>query len=507
MTDNDRNIFELLTERARGPQGEIPAIHWLSRTLRWDQVEQAAREVAGGLVKLGVNKGDRIAVMLPNVPPYLFLQYASHLIGAILVPIHEYTKAQELGYLLEDSEAKFLFYWGDNRKTIEAAKEQTEVLAQCVEVGSSESDPYDVVSWMEEHEALKDDPVGGGDDTAIIRYTAGVTGRSKGAMLSHKNILYVANETERNLRIFETDTVLGGMPFYHPFGSTLQLQMLLPSGAALNMHTSFDPVRALEDIRHKRVTIFVGLPVHFAALVDEAGSEEEIGKLRFAICGGGPLDMSVMTQFERHFKTRIATVYGVCEASPTIAVNPHHRVDSPSDALGRAISGTDIRIVNEDNEEVSTEDVGEIVVRGPGIFNGYWNKPNATSKTIDEDGWFHTDDLGKMDIEGWVYGVGRLLDRINKGGFSVYPREVEQVLNAHPSIHESAVVGVPDRHLGEEIEAYVVVKTGHSIAEKELIDYSIEQLARYKAPRRIHVIESLPRSANGSVLRRKLREY
>ncbi len=506
MSDFKNNIFELLSDRAEGSSGSEPAIHWEGRTLAWDAVEKAAREVAGGLVKMGVEAGDRVAVMLPNVPPYLFLQYATHLIGAIFVPIHELTRKQELGYILEDSEAKFFFAWGDYKETVQEATEQTESLLQTIEVGSSKSAPYEIISWMEDAEPYDGDPINGDDDIALIRYTAGVTGRPKGAQISHTNIQYAAEETDHVLRIFEEDTVFGAMPFYHPFGSTIQLQMLLPAGASLCMHTSFDVNHALEDIRAKKVSIFIGLPMHFAALVEAAGDEENIGKLRFAVSGGGPLDMLVMTRFERIFHTHVATIYGTCETSPTIAVNPSHREETPRDALGRTISGTDVKIVDESNNEVPIGEVGEILVKGLGLFQGYWNRPNATALSVDAEGWLHTADLGKMDIDGWLFGVGRLEDRINKGGFSVYPREIEQVINAHPSVHMSAVVGAPDRYLGEEIAAYVVLKSGYQVNSQEIIDYCTEQLARYKAPRIVKVVDSLPRSANGSVLRRTLRE-
>lgn len=506
MTDRPVNIFNVLAERAHGPEGDAPAIHWEDRTLRWDQVELAAREVAGGLRKLGVAPGDRVAVLLPNIPPYLFLQYAVHLVGAMLIPIHEMTPTDELGFLLEDCEAKVLFSWGDFQERVAPAVGAAESLAHHIVVGSSSSDPYDVMSWMEGVETFDGDPVGGGDDVALIRYTAGVTGRPKGAMLSHANILYASSQTHRDLRILEKDTVLGAMPFYHPFGSTLQLQMLLPAGAALLFHTSFDPSRALTQIREQQATVFIGLPMHFAALVDEVPSDAQDLHLRFAVCGGGPLDQAVLARFERMFDTHVATVYGTCENSPTIAVNPSHREETPREALGRAISGTDIRIVDEANEEVPVGEIGEIVVKGPGVFKGYWNRPNATTLTIDAEGWFHTSDLGRMDLDGWLFGVGRLHDRINKGGFSVYPREVEQVLNAHPAVHASVVIGVPDTKLGEEILAFVVSRPDMTVVEDEVISYCAERLARFKTPKRVILVESIPRSANGALRRRSLKD-
>lgn len=507
MTDDTyANIFDLLRERARGDQGDEPAIHWRERTLNWKTVERAAREVAGGLRQLDIEPGDRVAVMLPNVPPYLFLQYAVHLIGAILVPIHELTPAHELGHMLEDCEAKALFFWGDYAETVEKAAPQTESLKHRIQVGSSASEVSDIVDWMETAPPYEDDPVGGGDDVALIRYTAGVTGKAKGAMLSHNGVLYAARETHYRLHILARDSVFGLMPLYHPFGSTLQLQMLLPSGAALRLQTQFNEEHALETIRQGEASVVVGLPMHFAALVDAAGEEENIGQLRFAVCGGGPLDTSVLMRFERIFGIRVATVYGTCEMSPTIAVNPAHREEGPRDALGRVIPGTEVRIVDDTNAEVPIGEVGEIVTRGPGLFRGYWNKPGATGLAIDAEGWFHTEDLGQMDINGWIYGVGRLEDRINKGGFSVYPREVESVINAHPSVHSCAVIGIPDRNLGEEIMALVVPRSGMPVDAEELMSYCSEQLAKYKAPRRVSVVDSLPRSPNGAVRRRELRE-
>ncbi|MCB2199203.1 AMP-binding protein [bacterium] len=505
MTDRPSNIVDLLIARANGDTGDSPAIYWAERSLTWKAVELAAREVAGGLQNIGIGKGDRVAVLLPNVPPYLFLQYAVHFIGAILVPIHELTPPDELSYLLEDSEAKALFSWGDFQERIHTAIEGHESLQHHVVVGSSGSDPYDVISWMEGVEAYEGEPVGGLDDTALIRYTAGVTGRPKGAMLSHGNILYASEETHRELKVLAKDTVLGAIPFYHPFGSTLQLQMLLPSGAALLFHNQFDGERAFNEIREKRASVFIGLPMHFAALLDAAG-EEETRTLRFAVSSGGPLDQALLARFERQFNTHIATIYGTCETSPTIAINPAHREDTPRDALGRVLSGTDVRIVDESNEVVPTGEIGEIVVKGPGVFSGYWNRPNATSLAMDAEGWFHSSDIGYMDIDGWLFGKGRLHDRINKGGFSVYPREVELVLNAHPAVHASVVIGVPDSKMGEEIAAFVVARPDMSVEEEELKNYCSERLARFKAPTHVITVDAIPRSPNGSLKRRELKE-
>ncbi len=503
-----QNLFELLQLHAQ-KSTDSPKLFWQDHSFTWAQVEEGARRVAAGLKDLGVQQGDRVALMLPNTPPYLFIQAGVHLLGATLVPIHILTRGPELGYLLDDSEAKVLIYWNGFQEVAEEAAIQTESLRHRIEIGGEPTEGIlDFHTWMLEHAPLMDAPVGGGNDPALIRYTAGVTGRPKGAMISHTNVLYSSRATLKALRVRPIERVLGAIPFYHPFGCTLQYYMVLRSGASLYLQTRFDPQETQELIQAGTVNAMIGLPSHYSGLLEAMGSEEEdAGKLLFAVSGGGPLDILTRRKLEQRFSTRIATVYGTCETSPTIAVNPSHIEETPAESFGRPISDTEVRIVDEENDEVGVDEVGEIVVRGPGVFQGYWNRPDATNLTIDEEGWFHTSDLGRIDMDGFLYGVGRLHDRINKGGFSVYPREVEGVLNAHPSIYASGVIGVPDPRLGEEIVAYVVPRGGAPILENEIIEYCTERLARFKTPQQIITIDQLPRSPGGSVLRRALREH
>ncbi len=503
-----KNLFDLLASEAKRKADE-PALFWQDQTFSWVQVEQAARRVAAGLRELGVGSGDRVALMLPNTPPYLFVQAGVHLLRAVLVPIHILTRGPELGYLLDDSEAKVLIYWNGYQEVAEAAANQTESLRHRIEIGGeSHENVIDFHQWLLSHDPLEDSPAGGGDDVALIRYTAGVTGRPKGAMISHDNILHNSAATQKALRIRPMDKVFGAIPFYHPFGCTLQFYTVLRAGASLYLQTRFDPQETLEKIQAEEINIMIGLPSHYSGLVDATDTEDdETGRLLFAVCGGGPLDPMTRAKIEDLFDTRMANVYGACETSPTIAVNPTHLEETPPDSFGRPVSDTEVRIVDEQNNELGVDEVGEIVVRGPGVFQGYWNRPDATGLAVDEEGWLHTSDLGRMDMEGFIYGVGRLHDRINKGGFSVYPREVEEVLNAHPSIYSSGVIGAPDTRVGEEIVAYVVPRGGAPIMEDDIIEYCTERLARFKSPKRILAIDQLPRSPGGSVLRRALREH
>ncbi len=501
------NLFDLIINRVKREPASSSSIIWNEREISWKNVEMAARKVAGGLIKLGIRSGDRVAVMLPNTLPYIFIQHGILLAGAIVVPVHIFTRSTELGYLLDDSESKVLFAWNGYSDEINEAAAQTESLRYRIEIGSESSENvFNFESWLLDSPSYDDKPIGGGDDIATIRYTAGVTGRPKGAMISHENILYSSNETLKSLKVRSQDKILTAIPFYHPFGNTLQLYLALRSNASMILQTRFDPIEAIEAISDGKVSVLIGLPIHFTSIIEAEGYEGEIGKLSFAVCGGGPLDHSATTRFESMFSTRLATVYGTCETSPTIAVNPSHIEETAREALGRPISGMEIRIADENNADLNIEQIGEIQVRGKGVFKGYWNRPDATEIAIDEDGWFHTSDLGRIDIDGFLFGVGRFHDRINKGGFSVYPREVEGILNAHPSVYASAVIGVPDPRMGEDIIAYVVARGGEPVDENDLIEYCQEYLSRYKAPSRIYVIDRLPRSPSGVILRRALRD-
>ncbi|MDP8206098.1 MAG: AMP-binding protein [Candidatus Electryonea clarkiae] len=503
----DNNLYELLLNRISETKADEPAIFWRDKSLSWKQVEYAARKVAGGLHSLGVQKGDRIAIMLPNIPPYIFIQFAGHLLGVSIVPIHIFTPASELGYLLDDSEAKVLFTWNGYHDVTSNALEMTESLRHCIEIGGENVDGViNFDEWINSAESYTDDPVGGGDNIAAIRYTSGVTGRPKGAMLSHSNILYNICETLQVLKLRKQEKILAAIPFFHPFGFTLQTYLSLFAGAELHLQTRFDPESALQAVASGKVSIIVGLPSHFTGIVEGINGNGEAGTLRFALSCGGPLDHSIINQFEKHFKTRIVTVYGTCETSPVIAINAAHLSETPREAWGRPISDLEIRIVNETGEEVPTDEIGEITVRSPGVFRGYWNRPDASKLAVDENGWFRTSDLGKIDLDGNLYGVGRLQNRINKGGYSVYPREVEGVLNAHPNIYASAVIGVWNSRFGEEIVAYIVPREGMTIDEKALTSYCTERLARYKSPNKFVFLTKLPRSPGGSILRRELRE-
>ncbi|MBZ0265362.1 AMP-binding protein [bacterium] len=507
MQEYTGNLFTQLTNRIkRGDSAS--SIKWRSNNLSWSQVEQAARKVAGGLVKLGVKPGDRVALMLPNVPPYLFIKFGVHLMGGILVPIHILTRGPELGYQLEDCEAKVLFTWSGYEEVALEGIEQTESLQHQIQIGCSNSDTcIDFNEWLSECEPFDGEPVGGDDDIALIRYTAGVTGRPKGAMITHKNLIFGSRETQRILRLSAKDRLLTTIPFYHPFGDSLQIHLALESRSDIIMLSRFDPEETYDLINHGEVDVIIGLPVHFSTLCEAAeDAEPEEKHLRFAVSGGGPLDMEVIQGFESIFDSKVASVYGTCETSPTIAVNAPHREESPRESWGRPISGMDIQIVNVQNEAVPIGEVGEIIVKGAGVFAGYWNRPGATAMTIDADGWFHTEDLGRVDLNGYLYGMGRMHDRINKGGFSVYPREIEGIIDAHPTVRISAVIGIPDAVYGEEIIAYVVPRSGQHVDTDEIIRYCMAHLARYKAPKHINIVEELPRSPNGVILRRALRE-
>ncbi len=500
------SLFDILAYHCGRENNKDSVLRWNDHVLTWGQVEHAARKVAGGLIEAGVTPGDRVAIMLPNIPPYLFLEFGALLAGAIIVPVHVYIRGEELGYLLDDSETKALFSWVGYHEIANNAMHQTESLRLRVEIGAEGEEIINFNQWLMNSPEYKGDPLSQGEDLAYIRYTAGVTGRPKGAMISHNNVIRTAIETQRVLRLKASDRIFGAMPLFHPFGGTLQVITTYMACASLELQTRFDPQEVYEKIESNLIDVLIGLPSHLTSLIDMGGDEPGVGQLRFAVSGGGPLDLSAQARFETHFATKVVNVYGTCETSPTLCINPAHIMDTPREALGRPISNVDIKIIGSDGHEMPVGKVGEIVARGPGVFKGYWNRPNATDNTVNEEGWFYTSDLGYVDINGWLYGRARMHDRINKGGFSVYPREVEGVINAHPAVYASAVIGEEDPQFGEEIIAYIVLRKGMPFSENDLVSYCEERLARYKVPRKITVLDRLPRSPNGAILRRALRE-
>jgi long-chain acyl-CoA synthetase len=354
------------------------------------------------------------------------------------------------------------------------------------------------------------DPVSGvadraDGDTAIILYTSGTTGTPKGAQLTHGN-LRSATEIAVDLVDAQPDGVtFGALPLFHVFGLTSGLTSATRVGAALTLLPRFDAGKALEMIQRDRVTTFLGVPTMYAAMLHHPdASSFDTSSLDLCVSGGAAMPVEVLRAFERTFDCKILEGYGLSE---TCAIASFNRpdIERKPGSIGLPVQGVEMRMIDEDGHEVAQGDVGEILIRGPVVMSGYWNRPEATAEAIDEDGWLHTGDLAKQDEDGYFFIVDRKKELIIRGGFNIYPREIEEVLYEHPAIREVAVVGIPHDSLGEEVGAAVALKPGASATAEDVQSFVKERVAAYKYPRRIWFVEQLPKGSTGKVLKREIR--
>ncbi len=346
------------------------------------------------------------------------------------------------------------------------------------------------------------------DDTAVILYTSGTTGSPKGAELSHANMIFNARLSDTMYQRAENDVQLVTLPLFHSFGQTVQMNAGFYNGNALTLLPRFDPDAALSIMERDNVTIFAGVPTMYWAMLNHPNPQkfdlEKIARnLRLAVSGGSAMPVEVMRAFGEKFKVEILEGYGLSETSPIATFN---RLDRPSKpgSVGLPVWGVAVRVVDIDDKDVPQGEMGEIVIKGHNIMKGYYKKPEATAEAM-RNGWFHTGDIGKFDEDGFLYITDRVKDMIIRGGFNVYPREIEEVMMTHPAVSLAAVLGVPDERHGEEVKAYVILKAGQQVAEEELIDWCKECMAGYKYPRIIEFREALPMTATGKILKRELR--
>jgi len=490
------NLAHLLTDTA-ARHGARPALKLGDDVITYEMLDEAAARVAGRLSQRGVGPGDPVGVMLPNVPYFVAVYYGILRAGGVVVPMNVLLKPREVRFYLADSQAKQLFVWHDVAESGQAggAEAGTEVIA----VVPDEFERRLATSPSEFADAPRDP-----SDTAVILYTSGTTGTPKGAQLTHRNLL------ENSLRGVtelidqtEHDVALGALPLFHSFGQTSCMNAAIRAGACLTLTPRFDAGEALEIIERDKVTILAGVPTMFHALLNHPDrARHDVSSLRVCISGGSAMPVEVMHAFEQAFGCVILEGYGLSETSPVASFNHMHRERKPG-SIGTPISGVDMTVVDDHDNELGPGEVGEIVIRGHNVMKGYHNQPEATAEAM-KGGWFHTGDLGRVDEDGYFFIVDRKKDMIIRGGYNVYPREIEEVLYEHPAVLEAAVLGVPDATLGEEVGACVVLRPGADAGADDIRTFVRDRVAAYKYPRHIWFADSLPKGATGKVLRREI---
>jgi long-chain acyl-CoA synthetase len=490
-----RNLAQNLIDTA-GRQGDRPALRLDDVELTYDALNGASAHVAGLLRELGVEPGDRVGIMLPNVPYFPVAYYGVLRAGGVVVPMNVLLKGREVAFYLADSGAKVLFAWHGFAEAAQAGAEEAGAEVVLVEPGKIEQRIGAAEPVIELAERA-------GDDTAVILYTSGTTGKPKGAELTHDNLDTNVEVVTELFGLTSDDVILGALPLFHSFGQTCGLNAAVKSGALLTLLPRFEPAKALEVLQRDDATIFEGVPTMYGALLHDPGREgADLSRLRLCVSGGASLPVELMRGFEGAFDAIILEGYGLSETSPVASFNHPDRDRKPG-SIGTPIRGVEMKVVDEDDNDVPAGEVGEIVIRGHNVMRGYWERPDATEECM-KGGWFHTGDMAKVDEDGYFFIVDRKKDLIIRGGYNVYPREVEEVLYEHPAVREAAVVAVPHDELGEEVGAAVALKDGEDVGADELKSYVKEQVAAYKYPRHVWFVDELPKGPTGKILKREI---
>jgi long-chain acyl-CoA synthetase len=489
------NLAANLATAAR-THGTRPAVRLDDHVLSYAALDAAARAVAGDLRARGIRPGDRVGLVLPNVPAFPVLCYGALYAGAIVVPMNPLLKAGEVEYYLRDCGISLVYGWdaGGDAVPVAAASAGTASLT----VGALGPAGLAGTPLAE--------PVERADtDTAVILYTSGTTGHPKGAELTHHNLDSNARTTaETLLEVTADDVVMGCLPLFHVFGLTSGLNASVVAGSCLTLVPRFDPAKALRVITRDAVTVFEGVPTMYAAMLHHADAgTADVTSLRVCVSGGAAMPVEIMAGFERTFGCPVLEGYGLSETSPVASFNHPERPRKPG-SIGFPVRGCEMRVVDDEGDDVAVGSPGEIVIRGENVMKGYWGRPDTTAEAM-PDGWFRSGDIATRDTDGYFFIVDRKKDVIIRGGYNVYPREVEEALYAHPAVAEAAVVGIADAELGEEIGAAVALKPTRHADPDELREFVRTRIAAYKYPRRVWLVDALPKGPTGKILRREVK--
>ncbi|WP_406144461.1 long-chain-fatty-acid--CoA ligase [Streptomyces sp. NBC_01012] len=489
-----------------------PALVFGSQRFTYAELWHATRRYAAVLREHGVRPGDRIALLLPNTPHFPMVYYGVLALGAVAVPVHGLLRADEIGHVLADSEAKALVcaapMLGEGAKAAEVAG--VPLLTVMVQDGTDDDGTPRLDVLAQEVEPLDRLVPRAPEDLALVLYTSGTTGRPKGAMITQLNLVMNVHTTMRSpFDLGSDDVLLGCLPLFHTFGQTCGMSACFLAGGTLVLMSRFDGPGALDLMVTEGCTVFMGVPTMYLALLEAAGQDDRRPALDRAFSGGSALPVRVLEEFEEVYGCPIYEGYGLTETSPVVAYNQKAWPRRPG-TMGRTIWGVEAEIAAADVEDrvelLRAGEIGEIVVRGHNVMAGYLNRPEATAAVL-VDGWFRTGDLGTKDADGYLTLVDRKKDMVLRGGYNVYPREVEDVLMRHPAVAQVAVIGVPDAKYGEEVCAVVRTRPGtaqDAALAADIVAWSKQRIAAHKYPRLVEFVEDLPLGPSGKVLKREL---
>ncbi len=489
-------------ERWAASRPTHPAVLFEGRRIDYGELDAAASRLAAALRAHGVAAGDQVALFLPNIPEYLVAYYAAQKLGAVTVSINAIFRTAEVEYLLQDSGAKVVFTVAELVQFV--PRERCPALGQVVVCeGAAPPGAATLADWSAGRDpALRgvDRPA---DAPASLLYSSGTTGFPKGVTLTQSNVASNVATAAQCSGYRPDDRLATFLPLFHVYGQNYIMNAAVLAGATLVLFRRFVPDQVLEAIQRERVTLFFGVPTIFIGLLSMDLSRYDLSSIRYEMSAAATMPEEISRRWTERFGRRVYEGYGLTECSPFACYNDlvEHRFGS----VGRAVEGFELAIFDENDRELPRGQWGEIVIRGPGVMQGYWNRPEDTALAL-RGGWLHSGDIGRMDDDGYVYIVDRVKDMINLSGFKVWPAEVEQYLYKLPQVQEVAVYGVPHPEKGEQVVAAVVPKAGQALTADEVVDYCRANIAAYKVPARVDIVSELPKSPTGKILKRVLRD-
>jgi long-chain acyl-CoA synthetase len=488
------NVAELLHGTAREFPAKPALVTPTGSPVTFAELDQRASAVAAAVHEAGISAGDRVGIAMHNVPVFASSYFGILRAGAVVVPLNPTLTEPEVRRILDDSGASLVL-------GIPPAGDAARSAAESAGVRYVDATDSSLFRRSSEEGAEASE-----DDLAVLAYTSGTTGEPKGAMLTHGNLL--ANLDQQlsipDARVEPDDVLLLALPLFHIFGLNVTLGLLVKTGATGVLTERFEPVECLRLLQERRVTVMFGAPTMYTALAATPGAEQyDLSSVRLAISGAAPLPAVVLARFKELFGVDVYEGYGLTETAPTLTSNRMADAPRPG-SIGKPLPGVEIRLVDEAGDDAELGDPGEILARGPNVFAGYWHKEEETRRAF-VDGWFRTGDVAVQDEDGYLYIVDRKRDMVIVSGFNVFPSEVEHALMENPKVAEAAVIGVGHAYTGEAVKAFVVLEPGADATPEELIADVQTRLARFKCPREVQIVETLPHLLTGKVLRRALR--
>lgn len=485
------------------------AIIYEGNEVTYREFDAAANRVANGLIELGIEPGDRVCVQLENRPEFLFAYFGILRAGAVMVPANVMYKGEEMGHILSDSGTRVVFVSSANSAYLPTIRDDASSLERIIEVGRNRLEKsHNFKTWCAQQPPRRPDIIVRPDDFATIQYTSGTTGRPKGAVVSHANVMAAIDMlgTLPRYPINEDSVSLLVLPLFHTFGLNLGVGLSFAYASTMVLESRFNAEKIFALVEQYGVNLFWGAPPMFYAFVNTPELDQyDTSSLKNVMTGAAIMPPAIFDKFYQLTGIELSDGYGLSETSPIVTFNAAGAVNKIG-SVGPAYPGLEVRILDDNDEEVPLGEVGEICVKGPVVFQGYWNNPEATNEAM-RNGWFHTGDQGRMDEDRYVFIVGRKKDMIVVSGYNVYPVELENALMKHPDVSDCTIIGVPDEYQGESVKAVIVLNADANPTAGEFDIYMREHLAAFKCPKHYIFVNALPKTPAGKVLKRVLREH